>query len=119
MNYSDENFELLKPYEPYFLTAVRSSWARNIGSTMLESLRRIFEETSGHPYPLRGSCGTCQLHLLQDAGKLYFQDKEEREALARAAARVDEVPASEEKSIAPKKVAVKMPRTRKKPLPKQ
>lgn len=89
MHYSDEHFEMLKAYEEHFGTAIRSSWARGISHTMLESLRRIYEETTGKPYPMRGSCMTCQLHLLQDAGALYFQDKEERERCAREAAIIE------------------------------
>lgn len=104
MHYSDENFELLKEYEPYFQTAVRSDWARGISLTMLTSLRRIFEETTGKPYPMRGSCGTCQLHLLKDAGTLWFQDKEAREALA---SRVTHEEVADEKTPAPKVIAVK------------
>ena len=104
MHYSDEHFEMLKAYEEHFGTAIRSSWARGISHTMLESLRRIYEETTGKPYPMRGSCMTCQLHLLQDAGALYFEDKAAREA---EMARVTNDPAPDEKSISKKKRAVK------------
>lgn len=106
MNYSDKNYETLKEYEPWFRTAVYSSWARNIGATMLDTLRRIFEETTGRPYPMRGSCGTCQLHLLQDAGTLYFQDKEERGKVAAESIRRAVAENAEKKNKAPRKVAV-------------
>lgn len=104
MHYTDEHYEQLKAYEPYFLTAIRSQWARGISSTMMESLRRIYERTTGRQYPWRGSCNTCQLHLLQDAGALYFADKAEREALSRRV--VAERPA-DGKTPAPKKINVK------------
>ena len=104
MHYTDEQFEMLAAYEEHFGTAIRSQWARGISSTMLESLRRIYEEATGRSYPMRGSCMTCQLHLLQDAGALYFEDKAAREALS---ARVTEEPAADDKSIVKRKRAVK------------
>lgn len=113
MNYTDEQFEMLKDYEPYFQTAVRSNWARGVPSTMLDSLRRIFETVTGKPYPMRMSCGVCQLNLLKDAGTLYFRDKDERQAAALSVA--NERPADDKSTVTeakPAKTPEKAKRTR-------
>lgn len=84
MKLTEQQFKTLADYEPYFDTAVRSSWARHPGQTALKEIHGIYTAATGDRRRLNGSCQSCILHLLQDCGRLYFADKAERELDANA-----------------------------------
>lgn len=83
MNYTKEQFDALAPYEGNFGTAIRSKWSPYPGAEALRLIHRIFTSATGDRRRLNSACSVCVLHLLRDAGKLYFADKEEYDKQAR------------------------------------
>lgn len=81
MIFTDEQFKALEPFEPYFTTAVRSSWARHPGQPALVTIHSILKKVMDTTLPLNGGCQSCVLNLLKTCGKLFFKDKEERIAM--------------------------------------
>lgn len=103
MNYTDEQFAELAKYEDHFRTATQGNWARNIPLPEAKRIRAIYEEASKTRFPLNMACATCRLNLLKRAGKLYFADKEAREAAAAAAKKTAEEAAAPKPKKAPAK----------------
>ena len=79
MNYNDEQFNILAQYEANLRTAVDGNWARNPGRTALAQINGILNEATKANHRLNAWCQQCVLSLLRSAGKLYFEDKKERE----------------------------------------
>ena len=80
MNYTEEQFNILAQYEANLRTAVDGNWARNPGRTALAQINGILNEATKTNHRLNAWCQQCILSLLRSAGKLYFEDKKEREA---------------------------------------
>lgn len=80
MNYTEEQFNILAQYEANLRTAVDGNWARNPGRTALAQINGILNEATKTNHRLNAWCQQCVLSLLRSAGKLYFEDKKEREA---------------------------------------
>ena len=74
--YTEEEFRTLSQYRSYFETAQRN-WARRMSGTDADTILRIYKDASGDRHrQLNKGCGTCVLHLLQDAGKIFFDTAE-------------------------------------------
>lgn len=106
---TEEEFKALEPYEKNMSTAVRAGWARNPGSSALDLMQTVYARVSGTAMKINKGCGTCILNLLKDVGRIYFADKEERNAAGKAEKHESgHVVASGSKSIrAKKRVPVK------------
>lgn len=85
MNYTDTQFAALQPYEGNFRTAIEADWSRPIPRNAKRVIRETYEAATGSRVPFRDGCMSCALSLLRRAGKLYFADKEMREAQAKTA----------------------------------
>lgn len=83
MKLTEQQFRTLADYEPYFDTAVHSSWARHPGQAALREIHGIYTAATGDRRGFNGSCQSCVLHLLQDCGRLYYAEKVRREQAAR------------------------------------
>ena len=81
MNYTEEQFNILAQYEANLRTAVDGNWARNPGRTALAQINDILNGATKANHRLNAWCQQCILSLLRSAGKLYFEDKKEREAM--------------------------------------
>lgn len=77
---TDRDFNYLSQYEDNLRTAVRSGWARNPGRSALQGIYDIVHESEQLPR-FNPGCASCVLSILQKAGKLYFAEKEAREAV--------------------------------------
>lgn len=55
---------------------MRAQWARNPGRSGLRIIFDIYTSATGDQRRFSDNCNHCILSLLQDCGKLYFQDKE-------------------------------------------
>ena len=93
MNYTKEQFETLSQWEENFRTARDGNWARNPGRSALAVINDALNAATGVKHRLNAWCQQCILNTLQKAGKLYFEDKAEMEAAAKAA--VPECPVPE------------------------
>lgn len=97
MNYTEEQFNILAQYEANLRTAVDGNWARNPGRTALAQINDILNGATKANHRLNAWCQQCVLSLLRSAGKLYFEDKKEREtkkaeAEAEAAKKAEQTP---------------------------
>ena len=80
MNYTDEQFAALAPFEDNFRTAIGGEWSRRIRTPDQLRIKEIYEAATRSRIPFNQGCGTCLLNLLKRAGRLFFQDKTERVA---------------------------------------
>lgn len=87
MNYNDTQFAELSRFEDNFRTATSTptGWTRRIAIPDQRRIKAIYTEATGERIPFNIGCGNCLLSLLKRAGKLYFEDKEEREQAAQKA----------------------------------
>ena len=77
---TNEDFELLKPFEVQFERAQRD-WVKNEPHKHLEILERIYvANAETKPLPLNYNCAGCVLGLFKHLGALYFKKKAEIEA---------------------------------------
>jgi hypothetical protein len=79
MNYTDEQFAALAPFEDNFRTAIGGEWTRRIRTPDQLRIKEIYEAATKSRIPFNQGCGTCLLNLLRRAGRLYFADKKGRE----------------------------------------
>ena len=78
MNYTDEQFAALAPFEDNFRTAIDGEWTRRIRTPDQLRIKEIYEAATKSRIPFNQGCGTCLLNLLKRAGRLYFADKAEK-----------------------------------------
>ena len=77
---TNEDFELLKPFEGQFERA-KSDWVKNEPHKHLELLERIYvANAETKPLSLNYNCAGCILELFKHLGALYFKKKAEIEA---------------------------------------
>lgn len=107
MKFTTEQLNTLSAWEDNFRTAVMAQWARNPGSKALRVIWQIYTSATGDQRRFSDNCNTCILHLLQDCGKVYFQDKEE---LAMRESSAKEVKVSQEAKEVVKKARVRTTR---------
>ena len=76
---TNEDFELLKPFETQFERA-KSDWVKNEPLKHLELLERIYvANAETKPLPLNYNCAGCILELFKHLGALYFKKQAEIE----------------------------------------
>ena len=116
MNYTDEQFAALAPFEDNFRTAIDGEWSRRIRTPDQLRIKEIYEAATRSRIPFNQGCGTCLLNLLKRAGRLYFADKTEREAKSKFdktyETRIKEIQenhSAEEKILAPLRKAAGSP----------
>lgn len=80
MKFTNEQMAKLSEWESNMRSAVRSGWARGIGSHATQEMASIYESATGRKHPVNVGCGPCILDLLQRVGRLYFEQKEAKEA---------------------------------------
>lgn len=75
---TNEQYEALAPYEPYFKTAIYSQYAKYCGLSGTQTIHRVYCEITGIKTQLNASCSSCIFRLLVDCGRLFFAEKEKR-----------------------------------------
>lgn len=90
MRFTEQQLKDLSPWEDNFRTAVNAQWARNPGRSGLKVIYDIFTSVTGDTRRFNDNCNHCILSLLQDCGRIYFQDKQE--LALRAIPKVEESP---------------------------
>ena len=76
---TNEDFELLRPFEGQFERAKRD-WIKNEPRRNLELLERIYvANAETKPLSLNYNCSSCILGLFKHLGALYFKKKAEIE----------------------------------------
>ena len=78
---TDEQFAALAQYEDRFTTAVNGNWCRYPGLTALQTMVSVYNSVTGQGIRINSGCSRCVLHVVQDAGRVYFAEKARREAL--------------------------------------
>ena len=89
MTFSEAQLTILSAWEENFRTAVNARWARNPGRFGLKVIYDTFTKATGDKRRFSDNCSGCILSLLQDCGKLYFQDMEELNRMRTSAKAVD------------------------------
>ena len=74
-----DQVKLLEPYEQFFLTAIRSRYARYPGEVGIKTIHKVYCEVSKTSPRLNTGCSSCIFRLLVDCGDLYFKAKSELE----------------------------------------
>lgn len=80
---TDEQFQALAKYEDTFDKALHKGRAPYPGRAVIEKFLAVIR-TTNPKYRTNLNCGVCVLHLVQDAGRMYFGEKKDREKLAQA-----------------------------------
>lgn len=109
MTFTEEQLKTLSQWEDNFRTAVNAQWARNPGRSGLKVIYDIYTSVTGDTRRFNDNCSHCILSLLQDCGRIYFQDKQE---LALRAIPTKAVEVSQEAAEPVKKVEVKTTKKR-------
>lgn len=71
-----EQVKALEPFENFFLTAMRSGYARYPGEVGIKTIHKVYCEVSKTNPRLNTGCSSCIFRLLVDCGKLYFEAKQ-------------------------------------------
>ena len=95
---TDEQFQALAQYEDRFTTAINAKWCRYPGLAALQTMVSVYNSVTGQTLRLNSGCSRCVLHVVQDTGRLYFEEKARREAVqATETARASETPAKKKR----------------------
>ena len=78
---TDEQFQALAQYEDRFRTAIDGGWCRYPGLAALQTMASVYTSVTGQGVRINSGCSRCVLHVVQDAGRVYFAEKARREAL--------------------------------------
>ena len=81
MTMTDEQFTALAQYEDRFTTAINAKWCRYPGLAALQTMVSVYNSVTGQTLRLNSGCSRCVLHVVQDAGRVYFAEKARREAV--------------------------------------
>ena len=76
MFYTKEQIEKLEKYRKSFETAVRSGFARNVGSVALKEIEQVYDEAFGSHYSYNSGCSVCVLGFLKRAGEPFLKESE-------------------------------------------
>lgn len=87
---TEEQFQTLAKYEDTFDKALHQGRAPYPGRAVIESFLAVIRSTNPR-YKTNLNCGVCVLHLVQDAGRMYFGEKKDRERIAAEKAAMEEV----------------------------
>ena len=82
MRLTDEEYEYLKEYEYRFTQAVRADYVSVPNPSAIKEMHRIWCRIIGRQERLRESCYHCVLTLVKEVGKVFFDDKREKERIA-------------------------------------
>ena len=81
MTMTDEQFAALSQYEDRFKTAIDAKWCRYPGLAALQTMASVLGDVTGRAVRINSGCSRCVLHVVQDAGRVYFAEKARREAV--------------------------------------
>ena len=70
----NKNIKYLKDYEQDMITALFHSYTRQIPTSILMEIDRIYAEETGKSLRTNFSCSGCILKLMRSVGKLYFKE---------------------------------------------
>lgn len=76
MFYTREQIEKLEKYRKSFETAVRSGFARNVGSIALKEIEEVYDEALGSHYSYNSGCSVCVLGFLKRVGEPFLKESE-------------------------------------------
>ena len=76
MFYTREQIEKLEKYRKTFETAVRSGFARNVGSIALKEIEEVYDEAFGSHYSYNSGCSICVLGFIKRVGEPFLKDSE-------------------------------------------
>lgn len=76
MFYTKEQIEKLEKYRRTFETAVKSGFARNVGSVALKEIEEVYDEAYGSHYSYSSGCGICVLQFIKRAGEPFLKESE-------------------------------------------
>lgn len=76
MFYTKEQIEKLEKYRKSFETAVRSGFARNVGSVALKEIEQVYDEALGSHYTYNNGCSVCVLGFLKKVGEPFLKESE-------------------------------------------
>lgn len=68
------NIKYLKNYEKDMITALFHSYTRQIPTSILMQIDRIYTEETGKSLKTNYSCTGCILKLLKNTAKIYFKE---------------------------------------------
>ena len=106
MTMTDEQFQALAQYEDRFRTAIDGGWCRYPGLAALQTMVSVYNSVTGQGIRINSGCSRCVLHVVQDAGRVYFAEKARREAAQPVkAAKAEDAP--KRKKTAPKRKETK------------
>lgn len=69
---SAEQIAQLAPFEQYFGPAIRSGYSSYPGEANLQTMRNVWADLTGQPYPYHPGCSTCIFNIVKDMGLLYY-----------------------------------------------
>ena len=81
MFYTREQIEKLEKYRKTFETAVRSGFARNVGSIALKEIEEVYDEAFGSHYSYNSGCSICVLGFIKRVGEPFLKDSEKYKKL--------------------------------------
>lgn len=99
---TDEQFQALAKHEAILDDALHKGRAKYPGRAVIESFLSVIRSTRPR-YKTNLNCGVCVLHLVQDAARMYFGEKSDREKAAQEKAVEDLAQAAAEKPKKPRK----------------
>lgn len=76
MFYTKEQVERLEKYRKTFETAVKSGFARNVGSVALKEIEEVYDEAYGSHYSYNSGCSVCVLSFIKKVGEPFLQESE-------------------------------------------
>ena len=76
MFYTREQITKLEKYRKTFETAVRSGFARNVGSIALKEIEQVYDEAFGSHYSYNSGCSVCVLGFLKRVGEPFLKESE-------------------------------------------
>lgn len=87
-HYTEEQFNALAPYAEDFRRATENNYVRhNPGHVALDAIREAYMKAAGiRQYPRNWGCTACVVNLFKDAGRLWLEDRDARDAAALAEA---------------------------------
>lgn len=74
MFFTKQQVERLEKYRKTFETAVRSNFARNVGSIALKEIEDIYDEACRSHYSYNRGCSICVLSFLKKVGEPFLKD---------------------------------------------
>lgn len=76
MFYTRQQIEKLEKYRRTFETAVKSGFARNVGSVALKEIEEVYDEAYGSHYSYSSGCSICVLQFIKRAGEPFLKESE-------------------------------------------